>query len=563
MSGGLFESLSVGSRGLSASQTALSVTGQNITNANTEGYSRKRLEQSADWKRDGQFGQMGFGVEVDQISRVRDQLLDHTIVANQGDVGMHTQVDDAMGRMEALFTEPTEQGLGESLTSFWNAWQDLANHPSDVAARQSVVDKAQTAIARFHQLANGLQGLRGDEEIQLAAKVKDVNDLLTRISDDNQAVAAAESQPSGKANDSRDDRQLALSKLGKLLDIDYVEDAQGRVTVTSSGQMLVAPSKPLPLLMEHHAVALADGASFTLSSLRVSGTNCAFVPKNGELAGLLEARDRIIPGAQGKLDSLASSLVASLNQLHRSGYDAVGTTGTNFFDPTKTSAATIALLSEIAKNPLALAAGSGGTSLSPSSPVSTAIPATGAALDLAQSVDPAYRDLLDGSVKIKTVGPPSVELTEGPGKDFVVDKANGRISFTNYIAFPAGTAVTVDFRYSVTGFKGAGDGNNALAIAQLKDSLLANPDQHGIPTATIVNAYADMVGSIGANHSTARSKLGTSKSLSDFYGRQAQSVAGVNIDEEVTDLVKYQHSYQASAKYISTVSQMLESLLNL
>lgn len=559
---GLLESLGIGSRGLNVAQTALSVAGQNITNADTEGYTRKKLKLTADYKPDGIYGQMGMGVEADQVSRLRDNLLDRTIVANQSDVGMQDQLNTAMTRMEALLSEPKDEGLGESMTAFWNAWQDLANNPGDVAARQAVIDTSQATIAKFNSLAKGLQGLREEEDQLLNSKLKDINDLTVQIADCNIAVAAAESMPDGNANDSRDARGRALEMLGKLINVDYLEDSLGRMSVTCNGQMLVAPTSAVPLVAESNPVTLADGTSFTLTTLRVSNTRQLFTPANGEIAGILQARDRIIPGSQAQIDEIASALVSNVNIAHRMGYDSTGSTGTSFFDPTKTSAATISLLSEIAMNPSAIAAGIGGTSQAVNG-VAASIPAAGTSLNLAKTVNPLYRDLMAGSVTVKTVGPPAVTLEEGANKDFVVDTGTGEIKFLNAISYPPGTAVTVDFRYNTSGARGTGDGRNALTIAQLKNRMMASADDLGHPTATLVDAYADFVGTIGANHTTILSKVDTLTSLSTFYQNQAQTVAGVNMDEEMTDLVKFQHSYQASAKFISTVDKLLESVINL
>lgn len=559
---GLLESLGTGGRGLTVAQTALSVTGQNITNADTEGYSRKKLKTSAEYRPDGKFGEVGFGVEADQIARLRDTLLDRTIVGNQADVGMQSQLDTAMTRMEALLAEPRDAGLGDSMATFWNSWQDLANNPGDIAARQSVIDTAQAAISKLHALAGGLHELRSEEDAILNSKLKEINDLTARIAADNAAVAAAESMPNGNASESRDDRQLAIEQLGKLINIEYLEDSLGRVSVTCNGQMLASPTSSIPILAENTSVLLDNGLALKITNLRMSNTRQAFVPQNGEIAGILQARDAIIPTSQAKLDAIAKALVESVNEIHRNGYDSTGTTGTNFFDPTKTSAATVALVSEIATNPSALAAGVGGSSQSVTA-VAVGIPPAGMPLNLAKTVNPLYRNLMEGSVSVRTVGPPSVQLEEGPDKDFVVDSGTGEIKFLNYTSYPAGTKLSLDLRYNTSGTKGAGDGKNALLIAQLKNRLLAAPDDLGRPTSTLVDAYADFVGTIGANHTTVKSRLDTLSSLSTFYQNQQQTVSGVNLDEEMTDLVKFQHSYQASAKFISTVDKLLESVINL
>jgi len=559
----LLQTLGIGSRGLSTSETSLSVTGQNISNANTEGYSRKRIEQTAQYKKDGAFGQVGYGVQVDEITRMRDVLLDKTIAMNQSDLGMHTQIDESMTRMEALLTEPRDEGLGTALSAFWSSWQDLANNPEDVAARQAVINASQAVVEKFHSIAGGIQTLRSDEDVLLESKIKDVNKLLERVSIDNKGLVAAEGIEGGKANDSRDDRQQALKELSKLIDIDYTEDEKGYVTVTTGGQMIVTPSTSVPLTVEKNPVTLPDGSSFAITSVGLSSTRQPLHPRSGELAGIIEARDNVIPAMQAKFDALANALAQNVNAVHRQGFDAQGSTGTNFFDPTKVSAATLALLPEISKNPLAVAVGEGGSTRSPAAPVQATVPPGGTPLDLSQTFDPSYRNLLTGSVVIKTTDVPPVTLQEGAGKDYVVDPVTGRISFTNYLANPAGKGITVDFRYNSGGSKGAGDGRNALRISQLKDQLLTNPDWQGTPTSTITDSYANMVSSFGADHTTVSSRVGTLGSLDKFYGNQAQSVAGVNLDEEMTNLVKFQHSYQASAKFISTASQMLDTLLNL
>ncbi len=131
----LFEGLNVATRGLSAAQLAINVTGQNITNAGTEGYARKRIEQAADYRRDGSHGQMGFGVEVYSINRIRDQFIDRLVNDEYTRHGYYTAKNNAFDRIESVFHEPSEEALNTLLNNFWNGWADVANNPDSAGAR--------------------------------------------------------------------------------------------------------------------------------------------------------------------------------------------------------------------------------------------------------------------------------------------------------------------------------------------------------------------------------------------------------------------------------------------
>lgn len=553
----LSEALNIGSRGLMASQTALDIVGQNVTNANTEGYTRKRLNLESANRQDVRFGEMGFGVDMMEVEAIRDQLLDKQIQEVATDIGGAEVTDTILGKIEDIVSEPSDTSLSSAMEEFWDAWQDLSNAPSDMTARQAVIDSSLTLVGRFNTLSTSLSTLRSNTNEEIVADVDKVNQLLTDIAALNTTIASAELSQGMNANDSRDSRELKLKELSKYVDVSYIEDRQGRYLVSSSGSLLVSAEGATTLNVERANLTLADGTEYAQVSLRVASTRKAYEPTGGAIRSLMDARDEIVPKYQQAIDDIATELVASVNELHAQGYDLQGLTGGDFFDPTTTGARTIALAAGIEDSPSMIAAGTGGISVGPGAPVLLAVPAAGASLDLTAS-SPVYRNLVSGSVVVTTVGPPAVTLAEGAGKDYVVDYVNGEITFNNYAQYGAGTAVTVDFRYNKTGSAGTGDGSNALRIGQLRQAALADDG-----TATIANSWAATVGGLGAERSRATSSLETLQQLNTSLTEQSQSLSGVSLDEELADMVKFQNAYQASARFISTVSELFDTLVGM
>lgn len=559
----LFDLLGIGSRGIAASQTELDITGQNVTNAKTDGYSRKVVNLQAGVRQDAALGQMGMGVDVVNVQRLRDALLDKQMQEISTQQGQQQQADDALQSIQNILTEPATSGLNTFLDKFWSSWQDLANNPADPTARQAVSDSGSALVNRFHDVGTQLDSLVTQQNDQITTVAAKVNQLLDGIAADNKTIAAAGVGVNGQANDTKDSRETKLNDLSTLLDVSYTVDSQGRYIVTSSGNILVSPEGAFPLSVQNSTYTLADGTQTKKADLVLSSSKKPLVPEGGELGALIQTRDQTIPKYQAEIDGLAKTLVEAVNAQHEQGYDLDGTTGNDFFDASRTSATTIELATSVKTSVNNIAAASGGSSVGLGAPLAgQTIPAAGTPLDLT-SVNAKYRNLSSGSVVVSTVGPPAVQLAEGAGKDYVVDYKSGRIYFNNPAVYPAGTAVTVDFRYTTSSYNGSGDGNNALAIAKLAQAKLVLPDATGDNTSTLGDGYAAMIGALGSAKTQSAAALKTTNDLQTYFKTQIASVSGVNMDEELANMVKFQNSYQASAKYISTVSTLMESLLNM
>ena len=559
----LFSTLNTAVRGLHASQTGIDVTGQNISNANTEGYSRKRVSLVPGVQQAEGFGQIGTGVEVSEISRVRDTFIDQQTHEQLGGKGYYTQLDQTLARLENIFKEPFEGSFNESMNTFFNSWQDLANNPSDLAAREAVKSAGASLGDLFHSASNEMMKYRMDSDDLLKKKVEEVNYLTGRIADLNKEISSIESQEGFKANDSRDQRDLMVRQVSQLMDIHSIEDEWGNVSLSSGGALLVGPAGNMPMETFSQTFTRPDGVQFSTLGIRQQEGRKMITPLSGEIRGILDTKERVVPEYEQSLDTLADGLTREVNAIHQTGYSLNKVTGLNFFDASLRGAANFRLSDAIANDSKNIAAAKGGTSVPANyTPIGGIPAALTPTLDL-KTVDPRYRYLAKDSVKITLFPPGGPVLQEGAGKDYIVDPTLGTIRFLNYSRFAAGDAISIDFRFEQNGYPGNGDGSNALNLAQLRQNPTLAPDTNGAPTQSFTDFYGAMIGTLG----TARNQNTTSLEIKDFLVKQMDeeqaTVAGVSLDEEMTNLIKYQHSYQASARIVSTVQEMMDVLMNI
>lgn len=554
----IFGSFNIGTRGLGASQLALNVTGQNISNANTEGYSRKRLELSADTRRDQEFGEMGTGVSIEKVARAEDEFLERQIRGQVTEKGFFTALDETLQRVENIFTEPSDAGLNLLMDKFWASWQDLSNNPADPASREVVRTTALVLEDKFHTVSSSLEEYRLSRDDAIEAEVNQVNGITAEIFRLNGEVAVGELQ-GGEANDSRDRRDTLVKKLADLIDVDTVEDNLGRITLTTAGNVLVGPSTYIELKLDRDTITAGFGEKISQVSIIFANTNKTYIPRGGALKGIMESRDKIVPEYQAKLNEIAAAFVNEVNAVHKSGYNLNENTGIAFFDEDGVRADTLMVSSAVRLDSTNISAAKGGNTIGPVTEI-TAIPlAATPDLDL-RNINSAYRDLALGTVSLEWNGQ---QLEEGAGKDYVVDYEHGVVHFMNYARFAAGDPVEVTFRYNTVGFAGPGDGSNALKIASIRDDLAMGSDAIGRHNKTIGEYYAGMIGVLGIERNQAKTTVETRAFLVEQFEARKQEITGVSLDEELANMIKYEHTYQASARYITVINQLLESLLNI
>ena len=327
--------LSIGSKALIAQQKGINVTGNNIANVNTPGYSRQRLNMSSDVPVMTGNGLMGSGVRANKVERVYQRFLGVQINNETQSLGQWEAHKDTLERVELIFNESGGYGLNQVMSEFWNAWQDLTNNPSGSVERTVLVAKSEMLTATFSKNYEDLQKIQRDIDWNIEGAVEEINRLSENMVDLNQKIIQVESG-GHMANDYRDQRDLVLKELSELIDIDSFEDGNGGVTVSvGSGQALVEGTHTYKLSTQANASGHQD-----VTWLDSSG-NTMIITNNiskGKLKGWLDARDVDIENSLNKLDTLAQNLMTEVNSLHATGYGLDGSTGNDFFTGTASAA---------------------------------------------------------------------------------------------------------------------------------------------------------------------------------------------------------------------------------
>ena len=333
----IFGVLNMGSKALTVQQKGIYVTGNNIANVNTPGYSRQRLNLSSDVPLNTGIGPVGTGVTANEIERVYDRFLGVQINNETQSLGQWEAYKDSVERVEMVFDESGGYGLNQVMSEFWNSWQDLTNNPSGSIERTVLVAKSEMLTATLSQNYKDLQQIQRDIDSNIKGAVGEINRLSENLVDLNQKII--QSELSGHmANEYRDQRDLVLKELSELIDISSFEDANGGTTVSvGSGQVLVEGTHTYSLSTQPDASGHRD-----ITWIDSSGNSVIISDdiSKGKLKGWLDARDVDINDSLNKLDTLAQDLMAAVNPLHANGYGLDNINGRDFFTIEATTATT-------------------------------------------------------------------------------------------------------------------------------------------------------------------------------------------------------------------------------
>jgi flagellar hook-associated protein 1 FlgK len=631
-----FMGIEIGKRGVHAHQQALYTTGHNLDNATTEGYSRQRVELSPfepiylpGLNREETPGQIGQGVVVERIGRLRDQLLDKRIVAQASAEGYWAARDPYIRMMDNIYLEPGKNSIRSKMDEFWDAWQELSVYPADMAPRSAVLERGKTLIDGIHERYKSLKGLQTqvDEDIQLV--VGRVNDLSRQIAELNRDIQRIQAQ-GDNPNDLMDRRDLLVDKLSSVINVSVDNRDPDEFMVHTSGLILVQGKIGRQFDLEKGI----DTEGYSRIVWRETGQEIRFDHEPGQektfdkgsLGALLELRDTTIEQEIQTLDNMTMNFVDLVNEIHRQGYGINGSTGNNFFseypfvtnvngnydrdgDGVFDSSYIYRMNGVNTLDPQAQIGLEGVITLS-SAEGTAEVPyySTDTVIDLVTRINNSGAEVVarlnrDGRLSLKGTPAESVDgVRENP--DFVIRHVGDSGRFLegyagllaasgpegaydwgradavaslrggagDYalapVAHPSGwievnPALVKDASSVAAGFgfngKAAnpGNGDAAAAIASIRNT----PVMVG-RTATFDDYFADSAGRIGLLGEQSGRALETQNLIMKQLQDMRQSVSGVNIDEELSNMIRYQHGYNAAARFITTVNSMLDTLIN-
>jgi flagellar hook-associated protein 1 FlgK len=344
---GLFTTLNSSVMALNAHSRAIETAGKNLANVNNSSYARQRVVYGDRGTVITPEGAQSLGLEVLGIQSVRDALIDKQLMREIGLLSSYEAQQTAYQRAQAGLGQSIDGttsvsasgsgasgGLSAALDDFFNAFQAVAAAPTDIGARQSLMQKAQILTDRFNETDSRITQVQSDIDTQIGSDVTNTNNLLSTIADLNAQIARVEIGHPGGAVDLRDQRQARLEELAAKLPIDVADTSDGQTIVSvkdGSGAAIV--------LVDHSSVT--GPVTFTGTGLTAGATPTAVDLTRGSIYGALQARDTGVQGLRDNLDLLAQQLVTAVNGV----YNPTATVGSDFFDPAGTTAGTIALQS--------------------------------------------------------------------------------------------------------------------------------------------------------------------------------------------------------------------------
>ena len=389
--------LSVARSGLMASQAQIATASQNVTNAQTPGYSRQRVTLTPSFPEVLPFGTFGTGVTVAGVVRMRDEIIDASYRRDAGNAGYDEERRDALQAVETVLGEPSASGLANTFDAFWSAWSDLSTNPESGAARSVVRQRGAEISNQLNLFGNQIEDARTIARTKLLDTASQVNSLSAQVANINAQIVAAEAA-GNQAPDLRDQRDGKVDELASLIGATAYPQPDGSVNVNIGGDSLVDGAYFKPVRVQ---AKLNDPSQLgiALGAVPPGGAPTETMYQiGGQMAGTLDSYNTVYADAHRNLDAIATAIVTETNSRHRAGF--VGGTGAgDFFDPSRTAARTIRLdasivadVNRIAASGIANEAGDNTVAISLSRLRDTAVSVNGQSV----SIGEGYRNVVAG-----------------------------------------------------------------------------------------------------------------------------------------------------------------------
>ena len=563
----LIGSMQIASNALFAQQVGLQVVANNIANANTKGYIRQRMVLTpGPTQKIGKLP-LGLGVKVDSIIQVVDKFVQERLRAANSDLLSFQTQERAHLELEVIVGELSETDLSSSLNNFFGSINDVVNQPGDISLRRLAVLEGVTLTDDIRRLDNRVRDLRTNVNREVIAMADDINRLSDEIAGLNVKIVVVE-EGGANASDAvglRDQRGVALEELANIVGIQAVEQDSGSVSVSVGGEFLVSDAT-------HRAVeasnTIVDGTN--IATINIVATDAPLRTSTGKLAGLYTARDEIYGGFLTDLQVLTGALIFDFNKVFSSGQGLTG-----FKSVTGTTAVTNTTAALDAAG-LAFTPENGSFQIQVKNTVTNVTQTVDVFIDLnGLTTDTSLADV---TATINAISGISAQITLDNRLQITSDSnltefefakdTSGVLAalgintfFTNSTTNDIGInqAVQDDATKFVGSRNGVGvDSEQAIALAGFIDTPLATYGQRSL---SII--YEDFVGEVVQSAAVARSVTKGFLTFARTLEGQHLGISGVSIDQEAVNMLSYQRAFQASARLIATIDELLGILVSL
>ena len=465
---GLLNALNAATSSLEVNQKSLEVIGNNIANVNTEGYSRQAPELSPyPSMKSGKFF-IGNGVRITSVQRDHDVFIQSQLEDKYIDFGFANGQTRALNELEQIF-DVTEENISTDIDRFFDSWRELTTDPGDPVLRDAVIHRGELLSKSFNDISGDLDVVVRNINETVESKVDSLNSSIEEIAELNQRIYTIELSEQ-QANSDRDRRDMLVKNLAESLGTTTFFDKSGMVNLhLPNGLPIVSGTIPMRL---NTAV---NGSNVELQllaggSVRTLGTDSL----GGEMRGLFNMRDNVIPSVKDDLDRLAWEVSTQVNTQHLGGGRLDGSPATEFFIDTTVASPPAATIYENAARNLGLA---------------------------------------------------------------ISDSSNVAAGF-------AGTTAP-------------GDNRNALLISELGEQFSIDG------TDNFASFYGRITSRIGIESNQNQLSLGGAEDAVEQLENLREGFVGVSLEEEMISLIRFQRGFESSAKFLSTVDELMESIINL
>ena len=579
----LFDSLHMAYNALSVSQLGIQVVGQNLNNADIPGYTRSTLQLATDTSRNlGNGTIVGTGVQVAGLVQVIDQFLEERLRLATGDAMSSATQQKYYTQLENLLNATTSNDLSTSIINFFNAIDNILNHPEDVTYRQMAVEQGIKLANDINSLAGAVVDMQLDINKQIESSADEINRLLKEIEDLNTNITLMETKQGFEAVGLRDQRYVALATLSNYLSIKTTEDPRtGQITIQSGSNILLTAG-----FRAEVKVGYQDGGKegdVVMAQLCVGKEMTPLDVRGGSINGLYKAHQSVLGGYLDKLDTFAEQLVTEFNKIYTSGQGLTGYSNLSSLaktDDVNLPLGVASLDTPVVNGGFVIQVYDTGTGATIEHYIEIKVDESVQNNPFSLKSPPAsggttFQDLADAinavdGLKAEINGHGELEIwSEGGNVEFAFARdSSGILSalglntfFTGVRAGSLGVnSVLMDDPGKFSASRSGVGGDTEIGVVLAALGITPNSSLGG---ATLSNRYNGIVSETMMAGATVKAVTAANMLYQDSLQVQRDSISGVNIDEETILMMTYQRMFQANSRFVTIVDQMMSMLLSI